>query len=176
METKPESTRPSVYLARGPNGLETGLQGSINTEIIEKAGGRNVAISNDGRRGIANISAEQLLLWDPDVVVTWDRTFFETVRKGPDLLWSSLRAVKSNRLYLAPTAPFGWIDRPPSLNRLIGLAWMTNLLHPEGFPLDLAAETRRFYELFYQVNLNDKELDFLLAWADGRPPKLFRPR
>uniref|UniRef100_UPI0035186E21 ABC transporter substrate-binding protein n=1 Tax=Roseibium sp. TaxID=1936156 RepID=UPI0035186E21 len=39
----PEGDRPRVYLARGADGLETGLKGSINTEIIEKAGGRNVA-------------------------------------------------------------------------------------------------------------------------------------
>ncbi len=39
----PPDKRPRVYLARGPDGLETGVVGSINTEIIERAGGRNVA-------------------------------------------------------------------------------------------------------------------------------------
>jgi iron complex transport system substrate-binding protein len=71
----PEAQRTSVYLARGPQGLETGLKGSINTEIIERAGGRNVADPEDGRRGIANVSPEQILLWHPDVIVTWDRNF-----------------------------------------------------------------------------------------------------
>jgi iron complex transport system substrate-binding protein len=35
----PQDERPRVYLARGPDGLETGLRGSINTEIIERVGG-----------------------------------------------------------------------------------------------------------------------------------------
>lgn len=35
----PANARKRVYLARQPNGLETGLTGSINTEIIERAGG-----------------------------------------------------------------------------------------------------------------------------------------
>src|SRR5262245_61336486 len=47
----PLETRPRVYLARGPDGLETGVVGSINTEIIERAGGRNVADAA-GQRGL----------------------------------------------------------------------------------------------------------------------------
>ena len=37
LATIPEGQRPRVYLARGPDGLETGLKGSINTEIIDKS-------------------------------------------------------------------------------------------------------------------------------------------
>ena len=59
-----------MYLARGPDGLETGVTGSINTEIIERAGGRNVADGGDQRRGIASVSPEQVLLWNPDVLIT----------------------------------------------------------------------------------------------------------
>ncbi|MEY3553540.1 MAG: hypothetical protein RL735_1888 [Pseudomonadota bacterium] len=176
LATKPESQRPRVYLARGPNGLETGLKGSINTEIIERAGGQNVAVSNDGRRGIANISPEQLLLWDPNIVITWDRIFFANLAQKKDPLWQNIRAVREGRVYLAPTAPFGWIDRPPSLNRLIGLAWLAHVLHGADFPLDIADEARRFYRLFYQVDMSEAQLSNLLAWADGRPPALVRPR
>ena len=43
LKTTPDDKRPRVYLARGPDGQETGVVGSINTEIIERAGGRNVA-------------------------------------------------------------------------------------------------------------------------------------
>lgn len=167
----PESARPRVYLARGPAGLETGLRGSINTEIIERAGGRNVADSNDARRGIVNVSPEQILAWDPDVVLTWDREFHQRVTQGRDPLWRSMRAIRANRLYLAPTAPFGWIDRPPSLNRIIGLSWVANLLYGDRFAFDLQNETRAFYKLFYQVDIIDADLQTLVAWADGKPPR-----
>ena len=77
----PQEERPRVYLARGPDGLETGLQGSINTEIIERAGAINVALDPSGaRRGIAQDPVEQVMVWNPDVVITWDRNFYETVR------------------------------------------------------------------------------------------------
>jgi iron complex transport system substrate-binding protein len=166
----PEASRPRVYLARGPEGLETGLRGSINTEILERAGGRNVAVADDARRGIANVSPEQILLWKPEVIVTWERGFFEKVTQRPDSIWQSVPAVTGKRVYLAPTAPFGWIDGPPSVNRLIGLAWLAKLLHGERFPFDMRQETRNFYKLFYHVDLSDADLETLIAWADGKPP------
>jgi len=168
----PDDKRPRVYLARGPDGLETGLKGSINTEIIERAGGRNVADAQDQRRGIANVSPEQLLLWNPDIVITWDRNFHAKVLLQKDPVWQSLAAVQGKRIHLAPTAPFGWIDRPPSINRLIGLAWLANIFHGEKFPFDIARETRAFYKLFYHVDVTDADLETLIAWADGKPPGL----
>lgn len=170
LDSIPEAQRPRVYLARGPDGLETGLKGSINTEIVERAGGRNVADGGDQRRGIANVSREQVLLWNPDIVVTWDRNFFDDVTRRPDPIWQSVKAVAEKRVYLAPTAPFGWIDRPPSLNRLIGLAWLANIFHGPRFAFDIVVDTRAFYKLFYGVDVSDADLGTLIAWADGKPP------
>ncbi len=172
LATIPEDKRPRVYLARGPDGLETGLKGSINTEIIERAGGRNVADAQDQRRGIANVSPEQLLVWDPDIIVTWDRNFHDKVTTKPDQIWSSLKAVAGKRVFLAPTAPFGWIDRPPSVNRLIGLQWLANIFHAEKLPFDIRRDTHAFYKLFYHVDVSDADLVTLIAWADGKPPGL----
>jgi iron complex transport system substrate-binding protein len=172
----PEAMWPRVYLARGPEGLETGLKGSINTEIIERAGGRNVADAQDGRRGIANVSPEQILAWNPDIVITWDRNFFDKVTTRPDGIWGSVKAVADKRVYLSPTAPYGWIDRPPSLNRLIGLAWLANIFHGDRVPFDIASDTRAFYKLFYQVDVGDDDLRTLIAWADGKPPGQPTPR
>jgi iron complex transport system substrate-binding protein len=166
---KPEAERPRVYLARGPDGLETGLKGSINTEIIERAGGRNVADPGDGRRGLVRASIEQVMVADPEIILTWDRHFFARVFDDP--LWSGIDAVRNGRVYLAPGVPFGWIDRPPSLNRLIGLRWLMGLFYPEEWGGDLREETRAFYRLYYHVDPSDEELDGLLAWSEGRPPR-----
>jgi iron complex transport system substrate-binding protein len=163
----PAEKRPRVYLARGPDGLETGVIGSINTEIIERAGGRNVAEAA-GQRGLVRASMEQLIVADPEIILTWDRNFFERVTKDP--LWAGVRAVREGRVYLAPTAPFGWIDRPPSLNRVIGLKWLAGLFYPDKFPADLRETTRAFYRLFYHVDVSEPELDTLIAWSKGQAP------
>jgi iron complex transport system substrate-binding protein len=156
----PESARRRVYLARQANGLETGLRGSINTEIIERAGGVNVAERSSGRGGIANVSVEQLLAWAPDTVVTWERNFFQHVYDDP--VWRTVPAVQDRRVYLAPRLPFGWIDAPPSINRYIGLRWVASLLYPDRFPEDFRAVARDFHRLFYGVDLDEPTLDRLL--------------
>ena len=163
----PENERPRVYLARGPDGLETGLKGSINSEIIERAGGRNVADA-PGRQGIAQVSLEQVIVADPDTIITWDERFFGTVWTDPR--WAGVEAVRKGRVYLSPTAPFGWIDRPPSVNRLIGLKWLAGVFYPGKFSDDLGEVTRAFYRLWYHVDLSDDEVTRLLEWANGRAP------
>jgi iron complex transport system substrate-binding protein len=169
----PPEKRPRVYLARGPDGLETGVVGSINTEIIERAGGRNV-IRAAGQRGLVRASMEQVIVADPGIILTWDRNFFGKVYRDP--LWAGVRAVREKHVYLAPTAPFGWIDRPPSLNRIIGLKWLSGLFYPEQLGGDLRETTRAFYRLFYHVNPSDAELDTLIAWSKGHAPSAPRSR
>lgn len=157
----PADKRPRVYLARGAEGLETGSRGSINTEIVERAGAINVAEGLGGSGNISNASLEQIIAWQPDIVITLDRNFFNSVRSKPG--WNQVRAVANKRVYLAPSLPWGWIDAPPSLNRLIGLRWLLSIFYPAEANLDLKAETKMFYDLFYGVNLTDSQLARLLG-------------
>ncbi len=165
VQSVPPQKRPRVYLARGPGGLETGSKGSINTEIIERAGGLNVADPALGQGGLYNASLEQLLAWNPDTIITIDSKFFETVRNLPG--WSEVDAVRRNRVYLSPALPYGWIDAPPSINRFIGLEWLSSVLFPdEQSPgtQDMGTQdmARRFYRLFYHVDMNENALKVLL--------------
>lgn len=164
--------RPRTYLARGPDGLETGLRGSINTEIIERAGGRNVAYTEDGRRGLVQSSIEQVIVANPDTILTLDRNFYKNVYQNP--LWSDIAAVRQKRVFLSPTAPFGWIDRPPSLNRMMGLKWLGGLFYPQRWGVSLKEETKQFYKLYYHVELDDETLSRLVDWSEGRPERAIR--
>jgi iron complex transport system substrate-binding protein len=71
--------------------------------------------------------------------------------------------VAAKRVYLAPGLPFGWIDRPPSINRTIGLRWMAGLLYPDKFPEDIRGAARDFIKLFYQTEPDEAALDRILA-------------
>lgn len=153
--------RPSVWLARGPDGRETGATGSITTEIVERAGGRNPAGPGDGGATLITASSEQLLQADPQVVVTLDADFAANWAEDP--VWAQVAAGRAGRVYLAPSAPFGWIDSPPSVNRLPGLGWMAATLWPERAGTELREDARAFLTLWYQVAPTDAQLDALLA-------------
>ena len=154
-----QNKRPRVYYARGPRGLETGLGGSINVETIEFLGAQNVA--GERRGGMATVSIEQVLAWNPDVIITIEPAFAAAVRT--DAVWAPIKAVKSGRIYLSPRLPFGWVDFPPSVNRLIGLWWLAKMLYPDQFPEDLRPLTREFYKQFYHLDLTGAQLDRVLS-------------
>jgi iron complex transport system substrate-binding protein len=158
----PAAQRPRVYYARGPRGLATGLGGSINVETIEFLGARNVAGERKG--GLATVSIEQVLVWNPDIIVTIDPDFAADVRNDPQ--WAAVAAVRAGRVYLSPTLPFGWVDFPPSVNRLIGLWWLAKILYPAQFPEDMQALTRDFYTRFYHVTPSDADIARVLAGRD----------
>jgi iron complex transport system substrate-binding protein len=161
----PAAKRPEVYLARGPSGLESGSRGSINTEIIERVGGTNVVQGLRDKGGLVDVSLEQVIAWAPDTIITLDRNFQQSVRANPS--WQPVPAIASGRVFLAPTLPFGFIDSPPSLNRLIGLTWLLHTLYPDQAPGNLRDQVKAFYRLFYQVDLTDSDLDRVLAGAGG---------
>jgi iron complex transport system substrate-binding protein len=159
IDTVSEAQRPRVYYGRGPNGLETGLGGSINVETIEFLGAHNVAAERRG--GLATVSVEQVLAWNPEVIITIEPAFAATVRTDP--VWAPIKAVQTARIYLSPRLPFGWVDFPPSVNRLIGLWWLAKAFYPDKFPEDLRPLTREFYRRFYHMTPSDEQIDNVLS-------------
>jgi iron complex transport system substrate-binding protein len=157
----PSAGRPSVYVARGPRGLETAVAGSIGSEVVDLVGARNVVGKNTGPRAIVDVSPEQILAWQPDVILTVDRRFYAAARTDP--VWREVKAAQAGHIHFVPDLPFSWLDNPPAANRLIGLLWLGKLLYPASFPQDIRAEVRRFYALFYQQEPSGAQLDELLA-------------
>lgn len=158
----PDDERPRVYYGRGKNGLETGLAGSINTEVLDAVKATNVAEAA-GAGGLAIVGIEQVLTWNPDVILTLDKDFQGAVITDP--LWASVSAVRTGRVFRAPTSPFGWFDAPPGINRIVGVAWLTDVLYPDRVDFDLRDATKEFYRLFYHVDVTDAQVDRLLADA-----------
>lgn len=128
---------PSFYYGRGVDGLETGFRGALATEVLEGAGWTNVA---EGARDIGRVTAEQVAAWDPEVLVTLNPAFAAAVRHNR--LWRRRRNGRLRRLLVLPDHPFGWIDRPPSVNRLLACAWLAD---PGGAQMTIASLTRRLY-------------------------------
>jgi iron complex transport system substrate-binding protein len=110
---------------------------------------------------MATVSVEQVLVWNPDVIITIDRDFAASVKTDP--VWAPIKAVQAGRVHLSPKLPFGWVDFPPSVNRLIGLWWLAKVLYPGRFAEDLKPLTRDFYTRFYHKTPTDDQIEAVLA-------------
>ncbi|MGV8838874.1 MAG: iron ABC transporter substrate-binding protein [Bauldia sp.] len=158
LATVPAEARPRIYMARGATGLQSGTRGSINMAIMERVGAINVVDSAGG--GLVTVSPEQVIAWAPDTILTLDATFAAEVAGRPE--WRTVPAVANGRVMLAPDTPFGFLDIPPSLNRIVGLYWSLAKLYPDAASFDLRTKIREFYELFYHVTPTDEQLDLLV--------------
>jgi iron complex transport system substrate-binding protein len=155
----PSDARPRVYYARDRSGLQTGVGGSMIGEPIEFIGAHNVAAELHGAHGVTTI--EQVHAWDPQIIIASDPDFAASVRT--DQAWAGIAAVKNGRVHLSPKLPFGWVDYPPAVNRLIGLWWLGKIFYPEKFPEDIKALARDFYTTFYHVTPTAEQIDRVFA-------------
>lgn len=165
----PEEARVRVYYGNGEDSLETAPRGSAHGQILDAVNAVNVAELELGDGARVRVSAEQLLAWDPDVILVNGEpkadlsgaAAAQAILTGPN--YASLTAVREGRVYGIPNAPFGWVDRPTGPNRLIGMRWLSSLLYPEYVAGDAEEEVKEFFSLFYHVDLTQEQLDRLLG-------------
>jgi len=144
----PPGPPPSVYYAQSADGLRSACGESVHLEVVRKAGGRPVLACGDApnRKALRNLSLEQVIALAPDVIVTAEPGFAETLRN--DERWKQVKAVAEGRVYFAPSEPYGWLDRPPLYTRLIGAVWLRQKLFG-GDAKALEAETQAFFRLYF---------------------------
>ena len=147
------------YAARGARGLETGLQGSLHTEAAELLGLHNVA-QIPGRQGLTQVSMENLLNWQPDIILVQDVVTAQYLREDP--VWQGVKAVANQRILFLSGLPFGWLDAPPGINRLLGLRRLHAWLDPQ-VNASFKADMQRYSELFWHTPLSDAQYQRLVA-------------
>lgn len=125
---------------------------------IRKAGGLSVAgpelpMKNQG------ISLEQLVAWDPDVLVVNTQNEIDQVYSNERL--KAIKAVQTKRVYTVPVGVHTWhrtVEQP------LALLWAAKTFFPQQFvALDLMAETKRFYSEFFDYRLTDEQASEILS-------------
>lgn len=169
----PEEEKVRIYYGNGEDSLETAPAGSSHADIIDMVNAVNVADLELGDGSRVQISAEQLLAWDPDVIIVngepksnmSGNSAAEAILNNPD--YASLKAVQNQQVYGTPNAPFSWVDRPPGPNRIIGIRWLSGLIYPDYLNFDVDEEVKEFFSLFYHVDLTDEQLQNLYNGTVG---------
>jgi iron complex transport system substrate-binding protein len=157
----PPEQRVRVYYAESADGLVTESDGSFHTEAIRVAGG---AIVHHGdlktHVGMEKVSLEQILLYNPDVIISQEPEFVANVYQ--DTRWKDVKAVVNHRVYSIPRSPFDWIDRPPCVTRILGVQWLAKLFYPDRCTIDIRKEVKDFHRIFMGMELTDADVDELL--------------
>ena len=159
----PSEARPAGLLRPRQKRPADRLRRLDDREPIEFIGARNVAADLHGAHGVATI--EQIRAWNPEIIIASNADIRRRMcAADPD--WAAIAAVKTGRVYLSPKLPFGWVDYPPAVNRLIGLWWLAKIFYPERFPEDIKPLARDFYTAFYHVTPTAAQIERVLAGGD----------
>ncbi|KAA1050310.1 ABC transporter substrate-binding protein [Pseudocitrobacter sp. 73] len=144
----PEDKKVRVYMAN-PD-LNTYGSGKYTGLMMQHAGAMNVAAATV--KGARQVSLEQVLQWNPQVIFVQDR-YPEVVKEiTTDPQWQGIDAVKNHRVWLMPEYAKAWgYPMPEAL--AIGELWMAKKLYPERYKnVDVDAQAQDYYQRFYRTD------------------------
>jgi len=158
-----------VYLACSANLLTPCVSGHSSGEAAELLGAINVAgsIQTAPQR---QLTGEEIVAFAPEVIIVSSPAALAALREDPG--WGDIPAVANRRVHLPPDLPFNWGPRPPSVNRLPGMIWMSYVLRGQSFDDEFYADIGAFFETFYHVRPTEQQLRALVE--DWRGPRIMR--
>jgi iron complex transport system substrate-binding protein len=160
------SGRPKVlYFNRFAQGLKVAGDATYNDFCIRLVGAANPAAGPSGApgKGMVGVDVEQVLAWDPDVVLlgNFDGAVPDDVYRDPK--WRRLSAVRRRRVYKVPLGGYRW--DPPSHESPLMWRWLSMVTFPAQPASDLRGEIDRYYTLYYGTTPNRAQTDAILRTA-----------
>jgi iron complex transport system substrate-binding protein len=162
VETQAGSNKKAVLYCLGKSALNVLAKGTFHAEVLDKLTDNRAVVDNPAARGSGNeTDLEQILLWDPEVIIFGSDSIY--TQAGTDPTWRQLRAIRNGAYYEVPQGPYNWMGGPPSINRYLGMLWLGKILYPEYAPYDLYTEVAEYYRLFYGHDLSRERYNRLTA-------------
>ncbi len=148
-----DSERPRVLLV-GENALRVISGDMYQTDIIAAAGGQSVSAALTGFWNDVNL--EQVVLWNPDVIVIvpYGSVTTETITGSAE--WQVISAVQNGRVYKMPSWVAPW-DAPVP-DSALGIIWLAQKLFPDRVDLQCSAEAVTFFKTFYGYDLPQDDI------------------
>ena len=142
-----EEEIPAVYLGGNSSLLSTAGPEMYQHNLIANGGGRNVAEELTDTYW-AEISYEQLLAWDPEVIILAADASYSVEDVLNDKVLADCTAVKNGAVYRLPNEIECWDSPVPA--SVLGSLWLASVLHEEAYPMEqYEAAVKEFYETFY---------------------------
>ncbi|WP_323630137.1 ABC transporter substrate-binding protein, partial [Escherichia coli] len=109
---------------------------------------------------LTQVSMENLLRWQPDIILVQEAVTADFIRRDP--LWQGVKAVAEQRILFLSGLPFGWLDAPPGINRLLGLRRLHAWLDP-AINRQFKSDRQHYAQLFWHCSLSDADYQKLVA-------------
>lgn len=162
-ENLSDDQRPSVLHGNSVYTLNLDGTGTIIDDWIDVAGGKNANTESTTANAQATFSMEQVISWNPDVIITGKAGEAEKILADP--AWADINAVKNQKAYVNPKGVFGW-DRY-GVEELLQVQWAAAMLHPELFgDLDIKGKVSDFYAANLDYQLTDDDIERILSAQD----------
>jgi iron complex transport system substrate-binding protein len=160
------SAGPSiVYFNRFTGGLKAAAANTYNDFYIKLVGGTNPATGKDPLpgAGMVGLDVEQVLRWDPEVILlgNFDNAMPHDIYADP--AWQSISAVRSRRVYKVPLGGYRW--DPPGQESPLMWHWLSAIAFPEARS-GLRAKVTEYFRFLYNHEPTSEELDKIL-WTSG---------
>ncbi|WP_034947887.1 ABC transporter substrate-binding protein [Erwinia oleae] len=148
LKSLPDAQRVRAYMAN-PD-LTTYGSGKYTGLMMAHAGALNVAAATV--KGFKQVSMEQILAWDPQVIFVQDRYPQVIAEINQQPAWQAVDAVQHHRVYLMPEYAKAWGYPMPEAMAL-GELWMAKKLYPEKFSdIDMQKKADAWYQQFYRTH------------------------
>ena len=155
-----DEDRPSVLHGNSVYTFNLDGTGTIIDDWIGVAGGKNANTESTEGNAKAQFSLEQIIDWNPDVIITGKADEVDQILNDPD--WASIAAVQNGAVYVNPKGVFGW-DRY-GVEELLQVQWAAAQLHPELFgDIQIEDKVKAFYKDYLRYDLTDAEVEAILA-------------
>ena len=152
--------RTRVYYASSKGYLNTEGQDTIVDSWIQDAGGTNMATYGGVEGTFKDIKVEDLINWDPEVVVCCSEKIKQDFMADSNL--SALTAVQNGAVYVSPTAAYVWCVR--AADAVMMPLWAATKIQPDKFSdVDYDKITKDFYKEFLNYDLSQDEIDEILV-------------
>jgi len=152
MAERSSDTKLNVYMGSNSSYLETAPGSMYQSQLIETAGGVNVAKDLQGDYWTP-VSYESLLAMNPDIFIIPVGASYSVDDVMNDKQLSSLKAVQNQAVYQMPQGFEEWDSPVPS--GILGTLWLSSILYSENYSFDtFVKDVADFYKTFYGFDID----------------------
>ena len=152
-ENAVKQNQRSVYFASSRSIFTTQSNSMLQHEMIIRANAHDVVSTKKG--GWINVSLEQILNWNPDIIIISGYARYSVQSILQDTRFQSLKAVKTKHVYRMPEKKIVVWDFPGP-DSVLGILWLARICYPEKYKkMDWKQVKENYYRKVYGISYQD---------------------